>query len=210
MTLVARLRGWPRLNGRMLVRMRLRWSVGFGAAKVSSLALLERSPTPLPLSPVGMGGQMGCAESQPQSRPEGGAAPAFEAHLGCASECPAVEQAGRLDGGLHGSDRRVAKRKRAGCPCFAYRRHTLAVPPNARSPQGPWMALRAYRKHRRMRCQSTVDTLGVSTGRPQRTRAMDGLVRVQFRSSRRSRCRHRPPCADGRDRCRALPAHRRR
>jgi len=34
----------------LLERIRLTWSVGFGAAKVSSLTLLERSPTPPPSS----------------------------------------------------------------------------------------------------------------------------------------------------------------
>ncbi|MEI7863499.1 MAG: hypothetical protein WCJ21_12740, partial [Planctomycetota bacterium] len=40
-------------------------------------------------------------------------------------------------------------------------------------------------QHRWMRCLSAVETLGVSTGRPQRNKALEGLFRVQCVASRK-------------------------
>ena len=42
------------------------------------------------------------------------------------------------------------------------------------------MALSAYSLHRRKRCPSARETLGVSLGRLKRTKAMDGFVRVKL------------------------------
>ena len=86
----------------------------------------------------------------------------------------------------------------------------LAHPPVDPSGGGPWMASSAYT------CAS-LEAMPVDRGHPwhvHRSTPADeghGWPRPRTtKSSRRSRCRHRPPCAGGRDRCRALPAHRRR